>query len=75
VVGGVGYRDGKGGAKADAVFCSLDSNAVVPISVHVHLSFAHAAAARSSLSAPRVSQENKVWSFVLISQTISTALI
>jgi hypothetical protein len=32
-----------------AVFCSLDSNAVVPISVHVHLSFAHVAAARSSL--------------------------
>jgi hypothetical protein len=39
VFGGVGYRDAKGGAKPDAVFCSLDSNTVVPIFVHVHLSF------------------------------------
>ena len=35
MVGSVGYRDGKGGAKAHAVFCSLDSNPVVTIVCHV----------------------------------------
>ena len=35
VVGGVGYRHGKGRTKAHAVFCSLDSNSVKAISVHI----------------------------------------
>ena len=35
MVGGVGYRDSKGGPKAHAVFCSLDADSIVAISVHI----------------------------------------
>ena len=38
MVGGIGDRDGKGGAKAHAVFCALDPNSVVTIAVHVDVS-------------------------------------
>ena len=37
MVGSVGYRDSKGGTKADAVFRSLDSNPVVTVSFHDYL--------------------------------------
>jgi hypothetical protein len=39
MVGSIGYCDGKGRAKAHAVFCALDPNAVVTISVHGLTSF------------------------------------
>jgi hypothetical protein len=34
MVGSVGYRDSKGGPKANAIFCALDADPVVTISVH-----------------------------------------
>ena len=50
MVGSVGYRDSKGGAKAHAVFCSLNSNPVVTIVCHVtHLNCRNVHFARALL--------------------------
>jgi len=40
MVGGVGYRNSESRAKTYAVFCSLNSNTVESIPVHVRTSFA-----------------------------------
>jgi hypothetical protein len=73
MVGSIGYCDGKGGSKTNAVFCALDADPVVTISVHFVTSVSLIVAGMPTDQHQNLDGTILRWLTVIVVSSLSTA--